>query len=120
MPFKSSRAMTIGPRKDIVELKMKQHFLQCSNSTVVGSFVCYKNICSKLPSVMLVFIFALQVHPVPERISLQVFQVRHFRYNKGEKGCQLRGNIVRKCKASMLSNRTGFKGIETEEGRNVD
>ena len=69
---------------------------------------------------MLVFILALQVHPVPEGISLQVFRVRHFRYSKGEKGCKLRGNIVRKCKASMLSNHTGFKGTETEEDRNVD
>ena len=82
--------------------------------------VCYKNICSKLPVVVLVFICALKVYPVPERISLQVFQVKKFTYNKGEKGCKLRGSAVWKCKASMLSHHTGFKGTGIEVDRNVD
>lgn len=45
---------------------------------------------------------------------------KKIRYNKGAKGRQLRGSIVWKCKASVLSHRTGFKGTGIEVDRNVD
>lgn len=55
---------------------------------------------------------------MPEGISLGVFQVRHFRSNKGMKGCKLRDNIVLKCKSAMLSDKKGLKGTRIEEARN--
>lgn len=73
-----------------------------------------------MPIVILVFIcWSLKVHPMPEGISLQVFQVRHFCYNKGVKGCKLRGNVVMKCKSAILSDKEGSKGTGIEEDRNI-
>lgn len=62
--------------KEGVAFRMKQHFSSVLIAQVVCLFVYYKNLCSKLPVVALAFICALTVHPVSERISLQVFQVK--------------------------------------------
>ena len=62
--------------KEGVEFRMKQHFCSVLIAQVVCLSVYYKNLCSKLPVVALAFICALTVHPVSERISLQVFQVK--------------------------------------------
>lgn len=109
--------MTTGPKKKGAELMTKQPFLKCSNST--GCLFVIK-LCFKLLIVILVYIcWSLKVHSVPERISLQVLQVKHFPCNKDMKGCKLRGNIVMKCKTSMMNDSEGFKGFEIEEDKTI-
>lgn len=108
--------MTNGPKKEGVELMTKQLFLKCSNST--GCLFVIK-LYFKLLVILVYICWSLKVHSEPERISLQVLQIKHFPCNKGMRGCKLRGNIVMKCETSMMNDSEGFKGIEIEEDKNI-